>query len=89
MPTGRRRGRTLCTWRMESVPKLAEPPFAGADFAPDDEAAMLLGEGNVLMIEPYIWRPGVGGYRAEYCVVVGADSCEVVSTLPYGQWPNS
>ena len=28
--------------------------FVGADFAPDDEAAMLLGEGNVLMIEPYI-----------------------------------
>jgi Xaa-Pro dipeptidase len=69
--------------------ELAEPPFAGADFAPDDEAAMVLGEGNVLMIEPYIWRPGAGGYRAEYCVVVGADSCDVVSTLPYGQWPNS
>lgn len=67
--------------------ELAEPPFAGADFAPEDEAAMVLCEGNVLMIEPYIWRPGVGGYRAEYCAVVGAGSCEVVSTLPYGQWP--
>ncbi len=68
--------------------ELAEPPFAGADFAPADEAAMVLCEGNVLMVEPYIWRPGVGGYRAEYCVVVRADGCEVVSSLPYGSWPS-
>ena len=67
--------------------ELAEPPFAGADFAPEAEAAMVLCEGNVLMVEPYIWREGVGGYRAEYCVVVGADSTDVVSSLPYGQWP--
>jgi Xaa-Pro dipeptidase len=67
--------------------ELAEPPFAGADFAPEAEAAMVLCEGNVLMVEPYIWRPGVGGYRAEYCVVVGSDSTEIVSSLPYGQWP--
>jgi Xaa-Pro aminopeptidase len=67
--------------------ELAEPPFAGADFSPEDEAAMVLCEGNVLMIEPYIWRAGVGGYRAEYCVVVRSDSCHIVSTLPYGSWP--
>jgi Xaa-Pro aminopeptidase len=67
--------------------ELAEPPFAGADFAPADEAAMVLCEGNVLMVEPYIWREGVGGYRAEYCVVIRADSCEVVSSLPYDNWP--
>jgi Xaa-Pro aminopeptidase len=67
--------------------ELAEPPFAGADFSPQDEAAMVLVEGNVLMVEPYIWQAGVGGYRAEYCVVVRADSCEMVSTLPYGRWP--
>ena len=68
--------------------ELAEPPFAGADFAPEAEAAMVLVEGNVLMVEPYIWQSGVGGYRAEYCVVVGADSTEIVSSLPYGQWPH-
>jgi Xaa-Pro aminopeptidase len=67
--------------------ELAEPPFAGADFAPADEAGMVLCEGNVLMVEPYVWREGVGGYRAEYCVVVGADGCAVVSSLPYGSWP--
>jgi Xaa-Pro aminopeptidase len=68
--------------------ELAEPPFAGADFAPEAEAAMVLCEGNVLMVEPYIWRPGIGGYRAEYCVVVGPDSTDVVSSLPYGRWPD-
>jgi Xaa-Pro aminopeptidase len=68
--------------------ELAEPPFAGADFAPEAEAAMVLVEGNVLMIEPYIWEEGVGGYRAEYCAVVGAAGTEIVSSLPYGQWPD-
>ena len=58
--------------------ELAEPPFAGADFAPEAEAAMVLVEGNVLMIEPYIWEVGVGGYRAEYCAVVGATGTEIV-----------
>ncbi|MGA8372115.1 MAG: M24 family metallopeptidase [Acidimicrobiales bacterium] len=67
--------------------ELAEPPFAGADFAPEDEEAMVLVEGNVLMIEPYIWREGVGGYRAEYCVVVGSSGTDIASSLPYGQWP--
>lgn len=69
--------------------ELAEPPFAGADFAPEAEEAMVLVDGNVLMIEPYVWKEGVGGYRAEYCVVVRSDSTEIVSSLPYGQWPNS
>ncbi len=69
--------------------ELAEPPFAGADFAPEAEAAMVLTEGNVLMIEPYIWEEGVGGYRAEYCIAVGADGTDIVSSLPYGRWPGS
>lgn len=67
--------------------ELAEPPFSGADFAPEAEAAMVLVEGNVLMIEPYIWEAGVGGYRAEYCAVVGATGTEIASSLPYGRWP--
>lgn len=66
----------------------AEPPFAGADFAPDAEAAMVITEGHVLEVEPYIWRPGVGGYRAEYCVVVGPDETRIVSSLPYDTWPS-
>jgi Xaa-Pro dipeptidase len=67
----------------------AEPPFAGADFAPDAEAAMVITEGHVLEVEPYIWRSGVGGYRAEYCVVVGSDETRIVSSLPYDTWPTA
>ncbi len=67
--------------------ELAEPPFVGADFAPEAESAMVLAEGNVLMVEPYVFEEGVGGYRAEYCVVVGADGAGIVSSLPYGDWP--
>jgi len=67
--------------------ELAEPPFVGADFAPESEAAMVLAEGNVLMVEPYVFEEGVGGYRAEYCVVVGAGGADIVSSLPYGDWP--
>jgi Xaa-Pro aminopeptidase len=67
--------------------ELAEPPFVGTDMAPEAEAAMVIAEGNVLMIEPYIFEEGVGGYRSEYCVVVGPDGTDVVSTLPYNEWP--
>lgn len=67
--------------------ELAEPPFAGADFAPEAEAAMVLVEGHVLMVEPYVFEAGRGGYRAEYCIVVGPKGAEIVSSLPYGQWP--
>ncbi len=66
---------------------LAEPPFAGAGLAPEIESSMVLVEGNVLMVEPYVFEEGVGGYRAEYCVVVGAGGAQVVSRLPYRDWP--
>jgi Xaa-Pro aminopeptidase len=67
--------------------ELAEPPFVGTEMKPEAEAAMIVAEGNVLMIEPYVFEEGVGGYRSEYCVVVGADRTDVVSTLPYSEWP--
>jgi Xaa-Pro aminopeptidase len=67
--------------------ELAEPPFVGTDMGPEAEAAMVIAEGNVLMIEPYIFEEGVGGYRSEYCVVVGANGTDVVSTLRYSEWP--
>jgi Xaa-Pro aminopeptidase len=67
----------------------AEPPFAGADFAPDVEEAMVLAEGHVLMVEPYVWREGVGGYRAEYCLVVDGDGARVLNSVDVGHWPGA
>lgn len=67
----------------------AEPPFAGAGFPAEAEGTMLVENGHVLMIEPYIWEEGTGGYRAEYCVAVDSSGCRILSSLPYGHWPGT
>jgi Xaa-Pro aminopeptidase len=63
-----------------------EPPFAGTDLGIEAERAMPVVEGQVLMVEPYVFRDGAGGYRAERCLCVTADGCEVWSELPVGTW---
>ena len=63
-----------------------EPPFAGTDLGIDAERAMPVVESQVLMVEPYVFHHEVGGYRAERCVLVTADGCEVWSDLPVGSW---
>jgi Xaa-Pro dipeptidase len=65
----------------------AEWPFAGTDFGLQAEESMILTAGQVMMVEPYIWRAGIGGYRAEYCIVIEEAGARIISTLPYGQWP--
>ena len=59
-----------------------EPPFAGTDLGIDAERTMPVVEGQVIMIEPYVFVDGVGGYRAERCVHVTADGCEIWTELP-------
>jgi Xaa-Pro aminopeptidase len=59
-----------------------EPPFAGTDLGVPAEHHMPIAEGQVIMIEPYIYVDGVGGYRAERCVRVTADGCEIWTELP-------
>ena len=63
-----------------------EPPFAGTDLGSEAERSMPITEGQVIMVEPYVFRDGVGGYRAERCVRVTADGCEVWTALPVGDW---
>ncbi len=41
--------------------------------------------GHVLMIEPYIFVEGVGGYRAEYCVAVEPNQTRILNTQPVGR----
>jgi Xaa-Pro dipeptidase len=60
---------------------VAQSPFAGAD---DGTAAIDVG--HVLMIEPYIFVEGVGGYRAEYCVAVEPNQTRILNTQPVGAW---
>jgi Xaa-Pro aminopeptidase len=61
------------------------PPFAGTDLGVEVERTMVLQTGDVLMIEPYVYETGVGGYRAERCVAVTGTGSEVFTTLPIGQ----
>jgi Xaa-Pro aminopeptidase len=58
------------------------PPFAGTDLGVDIERTMVLTPGDVLMIEPYVYEDGVGGFRAERCVAVVDGGHEVWTTLP-------
>jgi Xaa-Pro aminopeptidase len=62
-----------------------EPPLAGTDLPPDAEAAQIVEPGMVLLIEPYIWDEGVGGFRAELAVEVTDDGSRRISELPVGE----
>ena len=64
-----------------------EPPFAGTDLGLEAEAAMPIEPGQVILVEPYIWEEGVGGYRAELCVVITPEGPVRVNGLDVGRWP--
>ena len=59
-----------------------EPPFVGTDAGLAAEERAVLGAGMVLVLEPYAWEEGRGGYRAEQTVVIGSDGCERLSAPP-------
>jgi Xaa-Pro aminopeptidase len=61
------------------------PPFAGTDLGVMVERSMVLQPGDVLMVEPYVYEAGVGGYRAERCVAVTETGADVWTTLPIEQ----
>jgi len=63
------------------------PPFAGTDLGVEAERFMVLEPGDVLMVEPYLFEDGVGGYRAERCVAVTETGADVWTTLPIEQLP--
>ncbi len=61
------------------------PPFAGTDLGVANERAMVLQPGDVLMVEPYLFEQGVGGYRAERCVAVTETGSDVWTASPLEQ----
>jgi Xaa-Pro dipeptidase len=60
-----------------------EPPFIGSDLGPDYDESVVLAPGMVFVLEPVVWRDGVGGYRSEEVVVVTDDGFERLSTYGY------
>jgi Xaa-Pro aminopeptidase len=59
-----------------------EPPFVGTDLGLAAEERFVLVPGTVLVLEPYAWEEGLGGYRAEQTVVVTDTGCELLSAPP-------
>lgn len=60
-----------------------EPPFIGSDLGPAYDDSVVLEAGMVFVLEPVVWRDGVGGYRSEEVVVVTDDGYELLSTYGY------
>jgi Xaa-Pro aminopeptidase len=59
-----------------------EPPFIGTDAGLAAEERIVLDAGMVLVLEPYAWEEGAGGYRAERTVTVTATGCTPLSAPP-------
>jgi Xaa-Pro aminopeptidase len=59
-----------------------EPPFIGTDLGLAAEESMVLEPGMVLVLEPYAWEEGAGGYRAEQTLVVTEGGVERLSAPP-------
>jgi Xaa-Pro aminopeptidase len=59
-----------------------EPPFIGTDLGPAVEEATTLVPGMVLVLEPYVWEEGTGGYRAEQTIAITASGYERLSAPP-------
>ena len=59
-----------------------EPPFIGTDLGLAAEERMVLAPGMVLVLEPYVWEEGAGGYRAEAMIAITADGFAHLSPPP-------
>jgi Xaa-Pro aminopeptidase len=61
----------------------AEAPIIGSDLGPAFDDALPLEAGMVFVLEPVIWRDGVGGYRSEEVVHVTPTGYERLSRYGY------
>jgi Xaa-Pro dipeptidase len=61
----------------------SEAPFIGSDLGIEFDDTVQLAEGMVFVLEPVIWRDGVGGYRSEEIVVVTEDGFDRLTTYGY------
>jgi Xaa-Pro aminopeptidase len=59
-----------------------EPPFIGTDLGPAVEEAIILAPGMALVLEPYVWEEGSGGYRAEQMIAITETGFERLSAPP-------
>ena len=60
-----------------------EAPFIGSDLGIQFDDTVELAPGMVFVLEPVVWRDGVGGYRSEEIVVVTDDGFDKLTTYGY------
>ena len=58
-------------------------PFIGSDLGIEFDDTVELAPGMVFVLEPVVWRDGIGGYRSEEIVVVTDDGFEKLTTYGY------
>ncbi|HLG87043.1 MAG TPA: Xaa-Pro peptidase family protein [Alphaproteobacteria bacterium] len=61
----------------------AEPPIVGADLGRAFDDAYVLRSGMVFVLEPVVWRDGVGGYRSEEIIHVTETGFEKLTSYGY------
>ena len=61
----------------------AELPFIGSDLGIEYDESVTLVPGMVFVLEPVVWRDGIGGDRSEEIVAVTEDGFELLSTYGY------
>jgi Xaa-Pro aminopeptidase len=61
-----------------------EPPIVGGALGPDGSDADPLRNGSTLVVQGYVWEPGVGGYLGADTVLVTDDGPVTLSRMPDG-----
>ncbi len=61
-----------------------EAPFVGTDLGEAAEDAIGLVAGMVIVVEPYVWSEGVGGYRGEESILIDPSGPTRLSHFAYG-----
>jgi Xaa-Pro dipeptidase len=61
-----------------------EPPLVGGALGPDPAGADPLAVGATLVVQGYVWEPGVGGYLGADTVLVTDDGPVTLSRMPDG-----
>jgi Xaa-Pro aminopeptidase len=78
-------GRHVTSYVAHSLGHGPEPPIIGGENARlDEEEEQLLEPGMTLVIEPYIWLEGVGGFRAEHVVVITDNGWNGLTRFSHG-----
>jgi Xaa-Pro aminopeptidase len=61
----------------------AEAPIIGSDLGLEFDDTVVLVPGMTFVLEPVVWRDGIGGYRSEEVVAVTESGFELLSQYPH------